>query len=415
MRTPKSLPSKLLSPQVEAIAGTFLGLAQKYAARREPVELEKIIRIHPVVAAAAEIRTVLLPLLMMGDYVNSNESIQSEVRAEIAALEGSWKAHIAKMNGYQSYGFAVIEKEYKVTITGCGLSRLRVLNQQFVSFDGDNEIEKVIYSPPRRKAFGDKKKGKNQNKVELDYDRVIHLINGDPFTLGNDPKGIALLDRVAPYYDAFNLMMATLILAAKRQATPMLYGKTNTRAQQPILGNDGLPVIDPRTGQPLLVSASEKFKNDLEQVENGSVMVIDLQDELAAIAATAKPELILEGAQFIMQMIMMCFLVPQTTIGMSSTGVGDSGLSEQHQQLLLMLVKADIHRISEAIIECLIRPMLDWNHGQLDDYGRFPVIEAKDNAETIALLGVIPNLVSSGVLTASDKTVISKVKESIGV
>jgi hypothetical protein len=151
MRTPKSLPSKLLSPQVEAIAGTFLGLAQKYAARREPVELEKIIRIHPVVAAAAEIRTVLLPLLMMGDYVNSNESIQSEVRAEIAALEGSWKAHIAKMNGYQSYGFAVIEKEYKVTITGCGLSRLRVLNQQFVSFDGDNEIEKVIYSPPRRK------------------------------------------------------------------------------------------------------------------------------------------------------------------------------------------------------------------------------------------------------------------------
>lgn len=410
MRLPKTLSSKLLTPEVQSLVGQFLVLAGVDPLKRSPFELEKIIRTNPAVAAASEIRTVLLPLLMLGEYTHDDPAIQDEVRRELVALKGSWRGAVAKMGSYQNYGFSYTEVEYRITLAGCGLSRLRTLNQQYTNFQGlQGDILNVIYATPQAMQFT------VNGWVTIPYPSGIHLVNQAYFTLGYDPKGIALLDRVAPYVAAFNLMMAALALASNRQATPLLYGKTNTSAQQMVFGEDGRPTLDPATGQPLLVNAGEKFKQDLEQVENGSIAVIDLQDELGAIAQSQRGTIIQDGIQVILQFIMMSFLVPQTAIGMSASGVGDSGLSDAHQRMLLMAVESDLAVISEGLIESLLKPMLTWNHGILDSYGYFPIAKPKDSAAVQALLAIIPGLVSSTVLDPKDADLIASVREDLGI
>ena len=111
----------------------------------------------------------------------------------------------------------------------------------------------------------------------------------------------------------------------------------------------------------------------------------------------------------------MCFLVPQTAIGMSATGVGDSGLSDAHQRMLLMAVESDLFVISEGLIESLLKPMLTWNHGILDSYGHFPIVKPKDSAAVQALLAIIPGLVSSAVLDPKDADLIASVREDLGI
>ena len=410
MRLPKTLSSKLLTPEVQSLVGQSLQLARNYPLKRTPIELEKLIRTNPAVAAASEIRTVLLPLLMLGEYTHDDPAIQAEVRRELVALQGSWRGAIAKMGSYQNYGFSYTEVEYRITLAGCGLSRVRTLNQQYTNFQGmQGDIINVIYATPQAMQFSP------NGWVTIPYPSGIHLVNQAYFTLGYDPKGIALLDRVAPYVDAFNLMMAALSLAANRQATPFLYGKTNTSAQQMIFGDDGRPVLDPATGQPTLVNAGEKLKQDLEQVENGSIAVIDLQDELGSIAQSQRGTLIQDAIQIILQLIMMCFLVPQTVIGMSATGVGDSGLSESHQRMLLMAVESDLGVISEGLIESLLKNMLIWNHGPLESYGYFPITSPRDSTAVQALLAIIPGLVASTVLDPKDADLIASVKEDLGI
>ena len=410
MRLPKTLSSKLLTPEVQSLVGQFLALARNYPLKRSPFELEKIIRTNPAAAAASEIRTVLLPLLMLGEYTHDDPAIQDEVRRELVALQGSWRGAVAKMGSYQNYGFSYTEVEYRITLAGCGLSRLRTLNQQYTNFQGlQGDIINVIYATPQAMQFT------INGWVTIPYPSGIHLVNQAYFTLGYDPKGIALLDRVAPYVDAFNLMMGALALASNRQATPLLYGKTNTSAQQMVFGDDGRPTLDPATNQPILVNAGEKFKQDLEQVENGSIAVIDLQDELGAIAQSQRGTLIQDAIQIVLQLIMMCFLVPQTVIGMSASGVGDSGLSDAHQRMLIMAVESDLAVISEGLIESLLRPMLEWNHGQLDNYGHFPITKPRDSAAVQALLAIIPGLVSSTVLDPKDADLIASVKEDLEI
>ena len=410
MRLPKTLSSKLLTPEVQSLVGQFLALARNYPLKRSPFELEKIIRTNPAAAAASEIRTVLLPLLMLGEYTHDDPAIQDEVRRELVALQGSWRGAVAKMGSYQNYGFSYTEVEYRITLAGCGLSRLRTLNQQYTNFQGlQGDIINVIYATPQAMQFT------INGWVTIPYPSGIHLVNQAYFTLGYDPKGIALLDRVAPYVDAFNLMMGALALASNRQATPLLYGKTNTSAQQMVFGDDGRPTLDPATGQPILVNAGEKFKQDLEQVENGSIAVIDLQDELGAIAQSQRGTLIQDAIQIVLQLIMMCFLVPQTVIGMSASGVGDSGLSDAHQRMLIMAVESDLAVISEGLIESLLKPMLSWNHGILDSYGYFPIVKPKDSAAVQALLAIIPGLVSSTVLDPKDADLIASVKEDLEI
>ena len=410
MRLPKTLSSKLLTPAVESIVGQFLALARDYPLKRRPVDLERIIRTNPAVSAASEIRTVLLPLLMMGDYTHPNPTIEDEVRRELVALKGSWRAAVAKMGSYQNYGFSYTEVAYRVTMAGCGLSQMRTLNPQYTNFWGTmGNIKTVIYSAPQQMAT-------SGAWVEIPYESGIHLVNQEYFTLGYDPKGIALLDRVAPYVDVFNIMMAALSLASNRVATPLLVGKTNTSAQQMVTDSDGQPQLDPITGTPLLINAGEKFKQELEQAENGSVLVIDLMDELAEVAQSQRGgEVITAGLDFILQQIMMCFLVPQTSIGMSASGVGDSGLSEQHQQMLLMAVRSDLEVITEGLIESLLRPMIEWNHGILDSYGEFPIVPPKNSAQITALLAIVPSLITSTVLDPKDADLIAAVKADLGL
>ena len=80
-----------------------------------------------------------------------------------------------------------------------------------------------------------------------------------------------------------------------------------------------------------------------------------------------------------------------------------------------MAVESDLNVISEGIITSLLQPMIEWNHGKIDDYGHFPITSPRDSTAVQALLAIIPGLVASTVLDPKDADLIASVKEDLGI
>lgn len=117
---------------------------------------------------------------------------------------------------------------------------------------------------------------------------------------------------------------------------------------------------------------------------------------------------------YLESMIMLCWLVPRTVTGTGTVASGDSNLNQGHQNILKLVTKSQMAIVAEALIEQAIRPMLQFNFGELEDYGSFPVLE-EDNEDTIALLNIINNCVNSGSFSATDLEVINRMRQLAGI
>lgn len=393
-----TLSKEILTPAVSDLLDRISGMVAKI--KRGDIRTWYEMLSHPKIALAVEVR-ILLAIHSIEEYAHSDEALQKEIRDSISALRGNWLETIAQMLPIVA-GFSFSEIAYKIKNKQATLSEIQTIDpRRVIEFSGTRrEITTVLYES-------------ETEQIPLEYSQGIHLKHQSYFSPGNDPKGISPCSRAENYWLMHKVLMSVLAIASQRQATPIMYGKTNLNADNLLLNSSGEPVLN-SNGEPLRKNRGEEMLEKLEDAENSSVMVIDSDDELDAIAQQTDGKLIMEAIRYVEVVLMECWLVPETITGVAGNGTGDSRLSTTHMQLLLLATKTMMKFVAEALIEGWVRRQLEFNHGELDDYGDFPIVK-EDSEDVIALLNAIGNVLSKGGFSKKDLAVINRMRALAGI
>jgi hypothetical protein len=395
--TGQGLSTQILSPKVQALVNVWLGAIA--IPDKNPIQLYlDMVTTNPVASAANDLR-VLLGLSMFGEYSHSDEKIQGEVRASINNMPGTWRNALAGMMTYLAFGRSFTEKAYKIVNKKAELDRLQTLDPRRYVFEGSlGEITRVHY-------YG-------MTDLYISYENGIHFINQPHLALGGDPYGIAICKRAYPFVELARIIMAQVTISSKRQANKLLVGKTDTSNDSVTLPDSttGQPILDETTGEPRLFNQGYVLGKSLSEVENNSFLVVDINDQIEAISHETDGSFFINILSYLESMILLCWLVPRTITGTATNGTGDSNLNEGHREMLSLVNGSEMQYVGDTLTEELIRPMLEFNYGYLDDYGHFP-LNKEDSADRVALLQVLTGAVERGSFSASDLAVINRMRQ----
>jgi hypothetical protein len=395
------LNTNILSPKVQALVSTWIGMVQQSDKNITNTYVE-MLKDSPVASAANDLR-ILLGVSMLDHYQNPDPYIQDFTRKTINAMQGSWLNVVSQILTFIPFGKSFSEVSYVIRKRKAYLDIIRTVDPRYYWFEGFNgQISRVHYL-----RFSD---------IYIPYENGIHLVNQPYLALGGDPHGVAICRRAYPYWELTKVINACMAIASERQATKLLVGKTDTANNSVSMINPetGQPYLDPNTGEPRLFNQGYVMSRNLEDIKNNSYAVIDLADEIEAIAHETDGSFFTNILGYLESMMMLCWLVPRTVTGTGTVSSGDSNLNEGHQNILRLVTRSQMEIVGEALIEQAIRPMLEFNFGELDDYGSFP-IATEDNTDTITLLNIINNCVNTGTFSKFDLDVINKMRALAGI
>lgn len=325
---------------------------------------------QPWIAAAAKTRIYLM-LSYLQDYKHEDAAIEREVRSQLknlnsgtkSRLREAFRTHQSKMASAIYCGFSITEQWHAIEGKKAKIAGLNGVDPRHIKFSLDKNGELEI----------------RFKKADLDVglQDIIHIKNEDCFNLSNNPAGVATLDRAVPFWEQYRLVMLSMAIAAQRQATPLLVGKTNAGTE----------------------TAAKVMLEKLEAARNSGVMVIDALDDIAAIAQQTDGAFFVSVLRILRQGVLMSFLIPETILGQGESGSGDSNLNAGHTQILRMTSRTEAGIFGEELVSQMVRPVLEFNYGDLEDWGSFPLTQNEPED---------PN----GLITALTKSVEAAVSDS---
>jgi hypothetical protein len=394
------LNTTLLSPAVQALVSTWIGVIRQ--SDQNPVDkYAEMLKESPVASAANDLRT-LLGVSMMGKYQHFDENIQEFVLTSINRMDGSWSNVIAEILTFVPFGRSFSEVSYAIKKRKAYLDKIRTIDPRYYWFEGySGNIKQVHYL-------------KNVD-IYIPYENGIHLINQPYLALGGDPYGVATCRKAYPFWQLTKIINACLAIISETQGK-MLVGKTDTANNSAVMINPdtGSPYLDPVTGEPKLYNQGYVMSKNLAESRTNAFAVIDIADEIFAVANETNGDFWINILSYLESMIMLSWLVPKTVTGMGMSGSGDSNLNSGHRNILELVIKSQMELVGDTLIEKVIRPMIEFNFGEQKDYGIFPV-KTQDNEDAIALLSVVNNCVTSGTFSGEDLAVVNRMRELAGI
>lgn len=355
------LNRKLLTPLVSDLVGNWLKRLPKPESPWDAYE--QMLR-HPVITTSISTR-ILNIAGMLGEYYHPTpeegkkhkpSAYQIEVRKSIENMDGSFRVIVPNLLKGLVYGWSFCEVAHKV-YKKAELLGMRVADVKYSYFESRNgNIEKLVITKPY--------------EIKVDYNAGIHFTYQDYLNTEYTPYGNSLLRRAYPYYQLFQIVMAAVTIASQRQGTPFIYGKTDTAEETYILDSSGNPMLD-ENGLPKSIKRGYKMQQELEKAENSSAIVIDIMDELGVIEQQTDGKFFELVLKYLEGMMLLCFEIPRTVLGTGASASGDSNLNEGHRTTLEHFDLSVAKLVDELLIEKAIKPMLQYNHGDLDDYGSF--------------------------------------------
>jgi len=394
------LNTTLLSPAVQALVSNWIGVIRQ--SDQNPVDkYAEMLKESPVASAANDLRT-LLGVSMMGKYQHFDENIQEFVLTSINRMDGSWSNVIAEILTFVPFGRSFSEVSYAIKKRKAYLDKIRTIDPRYYWFEGySGNIKQVHYL-------------KNVD-IYIPYENGIHLINQPYLALGGDPYGIATCRKAYPFWQLTKIINACLAIISETQGK-MLVGKTDTANNSAVMINPdtGSPYLDPVTGEPKLYNQGYVMSKNLAESRTNAFAVIDIADEIFAVANETNGDFWINILSYLESMIMLSWLVPKTVTGMGMSGSGDSNLNSGHRNILELVIKSQMELVGDTLIEKVIRPMIEFNFGEQKDYGIFPV-KTQDNEDAIALLSVVNNCVTSGTFSGEDLAVVNRMRELAGI
>ena len=387
-----------LAPAVEKLVSKILTQVtseDKYSVD----DYYQMIRRSTDVAAALMVR-LSISLKFLGEYQNPEPTLQEFVLKNLEQMQGSFALNVAQMLSAKPYGWSFTEKVFRLKGRQWYLDRLQLVDPRRYVFEGSlGKIEQLRYRPT----------GGGEDII-MPYEDGIHLINEEFLTLGGNPYGIPMCKRAYLYYEAMKIVFGALLFASQRQAAPIIYGKTNTNETTVFLNADGTAMLNSSTGEPIEVYRGYSLKQALKDIENSSVLVIDIAEELDVLQQQTNGVFLLNLVEYLQEMIHLSFLAPQTVLSAATRGRagGDSNLNQGHRQTLEDIARLDMANTKEVLLEKVIRPLIEYNFGEQEDYGSFPDPEEPEDAPK--LLDAIASSAEAQIFGEIDEHVVNRAR-----
>jgi hypothetical protein len=165
-------------------------------------------------------------------------------------------------------------------------------------------------------------------------------------------------------------------------------------------------------GNPVTIQAPVALLNQLESLNNRSVLSTDLRNRVESLNQTTSGTFFFDALRLLQQLQLMGLLFPETIL--TATGVGDSNLNTGQRSTLGLVVRSLVGQIKEVILNSPVRWLLTWNYGQVEDFGAFSEPETQE-IDPIALFNALNGAVQSGYFSAADLSVINRGRELVGL
>ena len=313
----------------------------------------------PTVAACLEFVNQSA-LSRLGEYTHFNAEIQEFIRLNFEWLEGSFFDTCKDLLSCLWAGFAVAEIVTVVRGGRVWLHSLPLIPCESVVFhiceDEDSlnygRVDEVIQNPYR------------QNEARLPVDKCLIIRNSYSGGLSNDPYGSS---RLSVIHDAWERKQRALVdwsEVVAKYAAPMVKYKledTETLVKNEVTGEN-------EKAYKVAAKQLETWSN-----KNNGFIYGDGND-LDFIFPPTISNSFLDFVQYLDRVIMRGLLIPSLLF--DSTGAGSYSLGQEHMNLYQQGLTALLSGVTQAIIEQLVRPLIEVNFGEQDDYGYFRIKES---------------------------------------
>jgi hypothetical protein len=401
---PKPAPGRL-ADAVSKLAGEML---QEVSGDDERITIEECLEMlttNPIASAAVEAK-VLLGLSLWGAYQHEDEKLQTFIQGNFASMQGTMALSLAETLSVTPIGWAASEISYRLekeAPAGLRLESLTILDPRLYSFRGKrSQIDDLLYKSPSGK------------EVAIPYgSKVLHVVNKRHLAFGS-PTGVPDCRVAVAAYKAWKIIVNEALLAGQRQATPIIVGKAPPDARVQLLDPSGRPLLD-GNNQPVTVPATERLATALEGLNtNGGIISVDTLHEIQALNHQTSGQFFMELLGYFERLILLAFMVPETLFQVGQGGLGNAGIAGSHLGVMMGQIRQIIEQVKDQMIEKVVRPLIEWNFGEQESYGKFAEAETEEENK-LALFAAITDAIAKGTFSLADLEVVNRQRELAGL
>lgn len=344
----------------------------------------------------------------IGEYHHPDPEVETDVRAQFQMMGGSLDLSFEELVA-SAYAIGYGVSQWGV-MPGEGMLQgklqlidIQIMNPRDYNFRGSaGAIQDIMY-----------RSGSIVQPVPYSgpEGRICHVVNARHLAY-RSPKGSASLKRCVAAWRAWKIIMGEMVVAAQRQATPILVGYSDSGVRVPLLDSTGSQlVID---GVPQSVEAPTALLRQLETLDNRSVLSTDLRNRVEALQQQSNGMFFFEALRILDQYKLRSLLVPATIF--DAYGAGDSNLNKGQKDTLDLVITALCNQAKESILNGPIRFLIEQNHGPQETLGKFVIPDDDESiTDRAALLTAMQGAVMGGLLPAADPGISDRAYQLIGV
>ena len=292
----------------------------------------------------------------LGDYTHPNKDIQDFIRTNFEQLEGSFVDTCKSLMSFLWAGYAVAEIVTEVKDDRVWLHSLPILPAENVRFKLDEDpgslnygaLAEVIQNPQM------------VSETHLPAEKCLIIRNDYPGSAEQSPYGLSRLKCVLSIYAAKTEAEKNWAYALGRYGSPILQYELENPAQK-VKTSDGRIMTAFEQAQEQ-VNAAGELKGVVSFKGNNLQMIYPP----AGIGEGFK-----KACDYYNRLIMRGLLIPSLLFDNGDTG--SYSLGQEHYKLFDVSLDAILSILTEAILEQLVRPLIDWNFGEQENYGSFEV------------------------------------------
>lgn len=327
-----------------------------YINNPDPVSYyREMVQTDATIAACLEFVSLAV-VSKLGDYTHPDKDIQDFIRANFEQLEGSFVDTCKSLMSFLWAGYAVAEIVTEVKDDRVWLHSLPILPAENVRFKLDEDpgslnygsLAEVIQNPQM------------VSEAHLPAEKCLIIRNDYPGSAEQSPYGLSRLKCILSIYAAKVEAEKNWAYALGRYGSPILQYELENPAQK-VKTSDGRIMTAFEQAQEQ-VNAAGELKGVVSFKGNNLQMIYPP----AGIGEGFK-----KACDYYNRLIMRGLLIPSLLFDNGDTG--SYSLGQEHYKLFDVSLDAILSILTEAVLEQLVRPLVDWNFGEQEDYGGFEV------------------------------------------
>lgn len=391
---------KVLDAQVGTSIPTFFGQLSQLIVNPSNINvgiLSRMIDTDDTISSSVEFKSLMV-ISKIGDYHHENKEIRDFVNDFLKRLERpTWQETLEGILTGQAFGYSVSEivwgldkKLNKVPVkiptyhpaTICfevndnghivddGV--IQFTSQFSVGNNPNNYIPTQKYgykvknpfeTPfdrlyPRRIPFMN-----NFYLVRIPRSKVIHYVYRFGQAFGS-PYGKTPVRTAHLLWQLKNFLLKQMGVGAKRKNSPLLWGTAPVGQNKVGVGNEN--------GVEEQLSPAQALMKVLSNLESDDAVVTgpeNLGYKISAIMNQIQLNGYTDAINELNTWMFRCFLLP--SLVMTDGSAGSRALGDKHFQIVDQIASTEATNLCNTIITDLIRPAIEQNFGEQDDYGKF--------------------------------------------